>query len=195
MTKLPRRYRLLGLLLVTATICAHGQGAAPGNPSLPPAPTPTSAYPGGGMSTSYASPNGVMLYSWQALYLPIYSHLYHGEINPKTGKPSETLVSAHVSIRNTDPRASLQVTSARYYNTEGRLLRDFLPKPQSVPPLGTYELFIPRTDTSGGSGASFIIEWSSDRPINPPLVEALHADIREARTLLFTTTAHQIQPR
>jgi hypothetical protein len=135
------------------------------------------------------------LYAGQSLYLPIYSHLYHGDVNSRTGKPSETLVSTHVSIRNTDPRAALQVTSARYYNTEGKLLREFLPQPQAVPPLGTYELYVPRSDSSGGSGANFIIEWTAERPINPPLVEGLHADIREARTLLFITTARPIQAR
>lgn len=131
----------------------------------------------------------------QTLYLPIYSHLYHGDVHPKTGKPSETLVSTHVSIRNTDPVAAMKVTSARYYNTAGKLLREFLPKPQTIPPLGTYELYVPRSDSSGGSGANFIIDWSAESRINPPLVEALHADIREARTLLFVTTARAIQLR
>jgi len=131
----------------------------------------------------------------QSLYLPVYSHLYHGEVQRKTGKPSETLVSTHVSIRNTDLKAPLKVTSARYYNTEGKLLREYLSAPQTIPPLGTYELFVPRTDSSGGSGANFIIEWNAEKPINPPLVEALHADIREARTLLFVTTGRPIQVR
>lgn len=131
----------------------------------------------------------------QSLYLPIYSHLYHGDVNPRTGKPSETLVSTHVSIRNTDPVAGLKVVSARYYNTDGKLLREFLQKPQAIAPLGTYELYVPRSDSSGGSGANFIIDWIADKPINPPLVEALHADIREARTLLFVTTARPIQTR
>jgi hypothetical protein len=131
----------------------------------------------------------------QSLYLPIYSHLYHGDVNPRTGKPSETLVSTHISIRNTDPVTGMRVVSARYYNTEGRLLREFLPKPQAIPPLGTYELYVPRSDSSGGSGANFIIDWVADKPVNPPLVEALHADIREARTLLFVTTARPIQTR
>lgn len=131
----------------------------------------------------------------QSLYLPIYSHLYHGDVNPKTGKPSETLVSAHVSIRNTDPRVAMKVISARYYNTEGKLLREFLTAPQVIPPYGTHELYVARSDFSGGSGANFVIDWSAERPINPPLVEALHADIREARTLLFVTTARPIQTR
>ncbi len=135
------------------------------------------------------------LSSGQSLYLPIYSHLYHGDIHPKTGKPSETLVSTHVSIRNTDPKGVLKIVSARYYNTDGKLLREYLPAPRTIPPLGTYELYVPRTDSSGGSGANFIIEWTAEKAINPPIVEALHADIREARTLLFVTTAQPIQVR
>lgn len=131
----------------------------------------------------------------QAIYLPVYSHLYHGEVNPKTGKPSETLVSTHVSIRSTDSRTPIVVKSARYYDTEGRLLREFMPAAKTVPPLGTHELFLSRSDVSGGSGANFIIEWSAERPVNPPLVEALHADIREARTLLFVTTGRPVQLR
>lgn len=131
----------------------------------------------------------------QSLYLPIYSHLYHGDVHPKTGKPSETLVSTHVSIRNTDPTMVMKVMSARYYNTGGKLLREFLTQPQLIPPLGTYELYVPRSDSSGGSGANFIIDWSAESRINPPLIEALHADIREARTLLFVTTARPIQLR
>jgi hypothetical protein len=133
------------------------------------------------------------LSSGQALYLPVYSHLYHGDVQSRTGKPSETLVSTHVSIRNTDMKTPIRVTSARYYNTEGRLLREYLPAPQLIPPLGTHELFVPRSDSSGGSGANFIIDWSAEKPANPPLVEALHADIREARTLLFVTTGRPLQ--
>ena len=129
----------------------------------------------------------------QTLYLPVYSHLYHGEVNPRTGKPSETLVSTHVAVRNTDPRAPIRLTSARYYNTDGKLLREYLPQALTIPPLGTHELFVPRSDSSGGSGANFMIDWAADRPVNPPLVEALHADIREARTLIFITTGQPVQ--
>jgi hypothetical protein len=54
---------------------------------------------------------------------------------------------------------------------------------------------VPRTDVSGGSGASLLIVWTADVPVNPLLVEALHADIREARTLVFVTTALPIRAR
>jgi hypothetical protein len=137
----------------------------------------------------------VTLSSGQALYLPVYSHLYHGDVQPKTGKPSMTLVSTHVSVRNTDPKERIKLTSARYYNTDGTLLREYLPTPQIIPPLGTYELFVPRTDSSGGSGANFLIDWTAEKPVNSPLVEGLHADIREARTLLFMTTGRPLPAR
>lgn len=145
------------------------------------------------LAASAWAQESIALSNGQTLYLAIYSHLYHGDVHPKTGKPSETLVSTHVSIRNTDMATPMKVTGARYYNTEGKLLREFLPKPQSIPPLGTFELYVPRSDSSGGSGANFIIDWTAEKAINTPIVEALHADIREARTLLFVTTARPIQ--
>ena len=130
----------------------------------------------------------------QTLYLPIYSHFYNGTPD-KDGKPAEALTSAHVSIRNTDNRTGLQVTSARYYDTNGKLIRDYVPTPKSVPPMGTLELSVPHTDVTGGSGANFIIVWSAESPINPPIVEALHADIRASRGVAFMTTARVIRSR
>ncbi|MFA7267814.1 MAG: DUF3124 domain-containing protein [Sterolibacterium sp.] len=129
----------------------------------------------------------------QLLYLPIYSHIYHGD-QDKQGKPSQKLLSAHVSIRNTNSQAPLKVLYARYYDTDGKLVKEFVPSPLTIPPLGTHELFVPRSDVSGGSGANFLISWNAGAAVNPPLVEALHADIEPARTLTFITTARPILP-
>ncbi|HZV55428.1 MAG TPA: DUF3124 domain-containing protein [Rhodocyclaceae bacterium] len=130
----------------------------------------------------------------QTLYLPVYSHLYHGDPD-KAGKPQQTLVSTHISLRNIDPRQPVTVLSARYNDTHGKLVREYLAAPQTIPPLATHELYVPRTDVAGGSGANFVITWTADMPVNPLLVEALHADIREARTLIFVTTARPIRAR
>jgi hypothetical protein len=134
------------------------------------------------------------LLSGQTLYLPVYSHVYHGDAG-KDGKPSQTLVSTHVSIRNTDPRTPIRLVSARYYDTGGNLVRSYLNVPITIQPLATHELFVPRTDTAGGSGANFLIVWTAETGANPPIVEALHADIREARTLMFITTGQPIKLR
>ena len=127
----------------------------------------------------------------QVLYLPIYSHIYHGDLD-KQGKPTQTLLSVHVSIRNTNIQESLKITYARYYDTDGKLVKEFVPTQLTIPPLGTHELFVQRSDVSGGSGANFLIAWSATTSVNPPLVEALHADIQPARTLTFITSARPI---
>lgn len=128
----------------------------------------------------------------QSLYLPIYSHLLYGNANI-AGKPSQYPLSALISLRNTDPRHGIRIVSARYYDTAGKPLREFLPKPAPLPPLGTMELFVERNDMSGGSGANFIVVWQADQPVNPPLVEALHADITGNRTLSFITSARPLR--
>lgn len=190
----PGRIRHRIARALTAAACAavllsaHAQDTTA--PSLPPAPTPTPLYPGVGATSSYAAPDGSSLYAWQSLYLPIHSRLMVEDA--KTGKPVEVSLAAQVSIRNTDPRIALEVTHARLHNADGKLVRDYLPQPLSIPPLGSRDLFVPHTEAAG---SSLIIEWSAERPINPPLVEALHSDSRDAHAPVFTTTARPIQTR
>ena len=133
-----------------------------------------------------------MLNSGQSLYLPIYSHIVFGNVG-RSGTPSQVLLSALVSIRNTDPGRPLRVLSARYYDTNGKLIGERMPKPVIVAPLGTLELFIERNDASGGSGANFIIKWDANSPINPPLVEALHVNMDGGKAVVFTTQSQPIE--
>ncbi|MEW5770917.1 MAG: DUF3124 domain-containing protein [Pseudomonadota bacterium] len=128
----------------------------------------------------------------QTLYLPIYSHLLYGNVTVR-GKPSQYPLSALVSLRNTDPAQPIRILSARYYDTAGKLLREYFATPRVLPPLGTLELFVERDDLSGGSGANFLVVWQADRPVNPPIVEAVHADISGNRTLSFVTTARPLR--
>ena len=129
--------------------------------------------------------------SGQHLYLPIYSHIWHGETNDQ-GQPMKTLVSVSVSIRNTDPVKAIRVTSAQYFDTDGKKLREYLPSPKTIGPMGTYEIFVPRSDDSGGSGANFVIVWKADAPASPPIVEGLHANLPVGRSIAFTTSARPI---
>lgn len=131
--------------------------------------------------------------SGQTLYLPIYSHIWHGDFD-RTGEPAKTLVSISVSIRNTDPANAIRVSSAQYYDTNGRKLKEYVASPRTIAPMGTYELFIPRSDDSGGSGANFLISWSADTAVNPPVVEGVHANLPAGRSIVFTTSARPLAP-
>lgn len=130
----------------------------------------------------------------QSLYLPVYSHLWHGDRAGSDKAPSKSLLSVLVSIRNTSLKMPIRVTSARYYSTEGKLIKEYLGKPVTLAAMGTHELFVERKDSEGGSGANFVIQWDSATPTNSPVVEALHADIKSGNhALTFITTAHPIQ--
>lgn len=129
----------------------------------------------------------------QVLYLPIYSHVWHGEVDGR-GKPKKELVSISVSIRNTDPAKSIRVASAQYYDTDGKRLREYVTSPKAIGPMGTYEIFVPRSDDTGGSGANFVISWKSDTPVSPPIVEGFHANLPVGRSIAFTTWARPIPP-
>jgi hypothetical protein len=124
--------------------------------------------------------------SGQTVYLPIYSHMLYGNVG-RSGKVSQVLLSALVSIRNTDGRRPLRILSARYYDTHGKLLSERVPTPVAIPPYGTHELFVELNDASGGSGANFVIKWDAEEPINPPLVEALHANMDGGKAVIFMT--------
>ena len=133
------------------------------------------------------------LVTGQTLYLPVYSHVWHGDVDSK-GEPQQTLVSALVSIRNTDLNRSIRVNSAVYYDTRGKKLRDYMTKPVTIAPMGTHEIYVPRSDTAGGSGANFVIVWQAEAPANAPVVEALHLNLPAGRSIAFITSARPIVP-
>lgn len=130
----------------------------------------------------------------QLLYLPIYSYIWHGDRVNDGKAPPKTLVSVLVSIRNTSLKIPIRVISARYYSTDGKLLKEYLSKPTEVAALGTLELFVERKEMAGGSGANFIIEWESAAQTNLPVVEAVHVDIKYGGPAFsFVTSARPIQ--
>lgn len=138
------------------------------------------------VSTAAVGQEARPLSKGQTLYLPIYSHMFYGNLG-KRGVPSSVLLSALVSIRNTDPNRPLRILSARYYDTNGKLLGERVTTPVVIPPLGTLEQFVELNDASGGSGANFIIKWAADQAINPPLVESLHANMDGGKAVIFMT--------
>ena len=122
----------------------------------------------------------------QTVYVPVYSEVLYGNVARRTGKPESWLFSATLAIRNTDMRNSLMVLSLRYYDTGGKLIREY-PAGKKLGPLATMEVFIENKDKSGGSGANFIVEWDAGKPINPPIIETVHTHFFGTRSVVFTS--------
>ena len=117
----------------------------------------------------------------QMVYVPVYSHIY-----AKGGKPF--LLEATLSVRNTDPNEDITIASVRYYNTNGKLIKDYLEKPMLLKPLATIEYLVAQKEIEGGSGANFIVEWISDTKVNMPVIEAVMIGIEGQTSISFVRT-------
>lgn len=102
----------------------------------------------------------------ETVYVPLYSHVYQGE-------GERLMLAGTLSIRNTDPEHRLTISSVQYYNTEGDLVRDFIQTPLTLNPMGSTDFLVKESDTSGGAGANFLVEWVSDKPTSEPIIEAV----------------------
>jgi hypothetical protein len=103
----------------------------------------------------------------QTIYVPVYSHVYHDD-----GKKTFNL-AATLSIRNTDLSNPIVITSVRYYDTNGKLVRQYLEQPIQLNALASTDFTIDTTDVSGGLGAKFIVEWIAQTEVPEPIVEAV----------------------
>lgn len=125
----------------------------------------------------------------QSIYVPVYSHIYY-----ETQKEAIDL-SATLSIRNTDSIHSIIITSVRYYDTQGKLIRQYLDRPAELNPLASTDFVVERKDSSGGSGANFIVEWISEKEVSQPIVEAVMINAISAQGISFISNGRVIESR
>ena len=100
--------------------------------------------------------NRQLLTKGQMVYIPAYSHIYHGN------KETPLLLSVTLSIRNVDPNNSLTITAVNYHETQGPLVKKYIKEPLVLGPLGSERFIVPQKDNTGGSGANFIVEWHAE---------------------------------
>lgn len=129
----------------------------------------------------------IELTTGQTVYVPAYSHIYHGN------KETPLLLSVTLSIRNVDLNGSLTIRSINYYETEGALVRKFIDEPVVLGPLGSVRFVVPQRDNSGGSGANFIVEWQAEKPINPPILETVMIGTQSQLGISFTSRGQPLK--
>lgn len=117
----------------------------------------------------------------QTLYVPGHSHIYHGPKN------EAYLLTTTLGIHNTNFHKPITIEQVKYYDSKGMMIAKLLPQPKALTALETMEFIIPERDDSGGSGANFIVVWSSPEPVNPPLVEAVMIGSASGLGISFTS--------
>ena len=60
-----------------------------------------------------------------------------------------------------------------YYDTAGNVVTQFVDRPIRVQPLATLEFLVEAQDSTGGSGANFLVNWLAAKATNPPLAECV----------------------
>lgn len=124
----------------------------------------------------------------QTVYLPVYSHIY-----AKGGEPH--LLETTVSIRNSDPERPINILSARYYDSKGTLIQEYVEGGLQLGALETAEFLVEKRDIRGGSGANFIVAWSSGEPVYEPIIEAVMIGHSKNQSISFKSVGRPLAER
>lgn len=103
----------------------------------------------------------------QVIYVPAYSEIFF-EDTERTWDFAITL-----AVHNTDFNHPIIVRSVRYFDTNGDFVREYTKEPLRLKPLATTGFVVERSDTLGGVGANFIVEWVAETKVTEPVVEAV----------------------
>lgn len=122
----------------------------------------------------------------QTLYVPAYSHIYIGN------RANLYQLTITLSIRNIDPQTPITLTAVDYYGSKGELIKHYLDSPLVLPALNSTRYIILSRDKEGGSGANFIVEWSSKRQANPPIAESIMIGTQSQQGISFTSRGQVI---
>ena len=134
-----------------------------------------------------SSADDIKLSSGQAVYVPIYSHIYSGV----KARPFD--LAATLSIRNTNPKHAITLVSVKYYDSDGKLVEDYLNQPKELKALVTTRYIITEGDKTGGSGANFIVVWKSDQTVNQPIIEAVMIGTQSSQGISFLSRGRVIK--
>lgn len=122
----------------------------------------------------------------QTVYVPAYSHIYIGNRE----KPFLLTVTLHV--RNVDPKNAITLRYVDYYDSNGNLLKKYLPKPLTLRPLSSSRHVVPRNEKQGGSGAGFMMSWTAEKAVNPPIMETVMIGAESQQGISFTSRGQVI---
>lgn len=121
----------------------------------------------------------------QTIYVPAYS-----EMSITSNRTLDLAVT--LTVHNTDFDHPIILTSVRYYDTQGQLLREYLVEPRQLAPLASTDFFVAANEQSGGLGTNFIVEWVAEQPVFEPIVEAVMLNTSNNQGISLTSPGRVI---
>lgn len=114
-------------------------------------------------------------------YLSVYSSIYS-----LTEHKTHNL-TATISLRNVNEVDSIYITSANYFDTHGKKLRNYIVNDIFIAPMETVEIVIDEHDAEGGTGANFLFTWAKKKASHKPYFEAVMISTSGQQGLSFST--------
>ena len=125
----------------------------------------------------------------QTVYVPVYSHIFADDHY----RDRPFLLTATLSVRNTDPERPFTLRRVDYYDSEGALLQRYLEAPITLAPLASTHYIVPESEAKGGAGAKFLIEWQAPAAVNEPIIEAVMIGTKLQQGISFISTGRAIK--
>ncbi len=117
----------------------------------------------------------------QTLYVPVYSNIYNGH----TARLTPLAIT--VSLRNIDPANEIRLLAVDYYDSHGRMVRNYVDKPFALPPMASVRYVVKDSQKTRGAGAKFIVRWESESMTNPLLAQGLMISTASQLGISFVT--------
>lgn len=137
-------------------------------------------------SISFAA-SDYLLSKGQTLYVSAYSNIF------SSPKQIPFNLATILSIRNTDLSNPIQIISADYYDTKGKLVRRYYQRAITLAPLESIYIYLPEEDVAGGFGANFIVKWAAAKEVNVPIIECLMIGMKGGQGISFVSTGQVIK--
>ena len=79
-----------------------------------------------------------------------------------------------------------------FIDSKGKTVKEYVKHPIVLAPMESIRYVLGESDKMGGSGANFIVEWTSDEPANLPIVEAIMIGTKGQQGISFTSRGQAI---
>lgn len=139
------------------------------------------------LTQDYADFNRLLTSTGQTIYVPVYSHIY------QLNQQKTFNLTATLSFRNADLNRSLTLTKVLYYDSQGNIVKNYLEEPMAISSLASTSFVVEENDLRGGVGANFIVEWKSEAPVFPPVVEAVMISTSQQQGISFVSVGRVIE--
>jgi hypothetical protein len=119
-------------------------------------------------------------------YAPAYSSVMAG------GGTTRIDFSVTLSVHNGSAKGPLVIERIDYHDAAGRLVETMFDRSVAIRPYGTIQLTIPQSDTRGGLGADFVVDWiAPDR--TDPIVETVMMSSHGSQSYALVSPGRRVE--